>query len=102
MALLIINVSRVEIVPVKKLSSGRMAVSVRPCVLFVHPSAQVTKGSIGGCRWPDSDLLLIWCRALCFLPSAFHRCLPAALFTVPAIVPLPLHYRFFFFTELVG
>lgn len=55
-------------------------------VFFPHPTVQITKGSIGHHQWPAFDLFLIrWC-VHCFWAAAFHRCLPAALFTVVAIV----------------
>lgn len=65
-------------------------------VIFPHPSVQITKGSIGRHHWPACDLFLsIWWCVHCFWAAAFHHCLPAALFTVAAIV-LPALYNIFF------
>lgn len=64
--------------------------------IFPQPSVKITKGSIGHDEWPACDLFLsIWWCVHCFRAAAFHRCLPAALFTVAAIILLALYDIFF-------
>lgn len=66
---------------------------------FPHPSVQITKGSIGHYQWPACDLFLIWWCLHCVWSAAFHHCLPAALFTVAAIVLLALYNICFIRTQ---